>query len=133
MRCAVWFSNYGRPDLNYNLPYDSRSPVSLKKVRFETNKDILDEVQRVLKQSEDRRYDIGQSLYFQLPFFCNPSVIISDWCWEMITDYFTVTKFNVPLAKDLDSLDPWRLDCFSIIESEIQKITAYERGKNGNN
>ena len=51
----------------------------------------------------------------------------------MLTDYFTVTKFNVPLARDLDSLDPWRLDCFSIIVSEIQKITAHERGKNGNN
>jgi hypothetical protein len=93
----------------------------------------LDEVYRVLEEADERGYDIGQSLYYQLPFFCSPAFIISDWCWDMLTDYFTVTKFNVPLARDLDLLDPWRLDCFSIIESEIQKITAHERGKNGNN
>ncbi len=133
MRCAVWFSNYGLPNISFDLPYRSRSPVLFETVEYETKQDILDEVYRVLEEADERGYDIGQSLYYQLPFFCSPAFIISDWCWDMLTDYFTVTKFNVPLARDLDSLDPWRLDCFSIIESEIQKITAHERGKNGNN
>ena len=90
------------------------------------------EIKKVLNQKGVEKFGIGQTLYYEMPFFCNPSFIISDWCWDMLTDYFTVTKFNVPLARDLDSLDPWRLDCFSIIENEIQKITAHERGKNGN-
>jgi hypothetical protein len=50
----------------------------------------------------------------------------------MITDYFTVTKFHIPLARDLDSLNPWQLDCFLVIENEITNITTHEREKNGN-
>jgi hypothetical protein len=68
----------------------------------------------------------------QLPFFCDPVQIISTWCWDMITDYFTVTKFHIPLARDLDSLNPWLLDCFSIIENEINNIQIHEREKHGN-
>ena len=131
MRVAVWFSNYGLPNNKFELPYIAQSPVLLKKIEYETDQDVLQEINRVIEESNIRGYDIGKSLYFQMPFFCNPSFIISDWCWDMLTDYFTVTKFNVPLARDLDSLDPWRLDCFSIIENEIQKISNHERKKNG--
>ena len=132
MRCAVWFSNYGLPTVSYSLPYDSRSPVSFTKVRFETEKDVLDEISKVLNERGTKKFGIGQSLFYQLPFFCDPVQIISTWCWDMITDYFTVTKFHIPLARDLDSLNPWQLDCFLVIENEITNITTHEREKNGN-
>ncbi len=131
MRSAVWFSNYGLPNVSFELPYTAQSPVSGKKVVYESERDIYTEVSKLLDQTKGKSYSIGQSLYYQLPFFCDPSFIISQWCWDMITDYFSVKKFNIPLSKDLDSLDPWMLDCFSIIENELNNITLHEREKNG--
>ena len=132
MRCAVWFSYYGLPDVPLSLPYQSRSPALLKVINYETEKDILEDVERLLDEGVSNKFGIGQSLYYQLPLFCNPVILISDWCWDMITDYFTVTKFNIPLARDLDSLNPWQSDCFSIIENELNNITIHERDKHGN-
>tara|TARA_Y100000356_G_C11146786_1_gene228433 strand:- start:224 stop:622 length:399 start_codon:yes stop_codon:yes gene_type:complete len=131
LRSAVWFSNYGLPNVSFELPYTAQSPVSGKKVVYESERDIYTEVSKLLDQTKGKSYSIGQSLYYQLPFFCDPSFIISQWCWDMITDYFSVKKFNIPLSKDLDSLDPWMLDCFSIIENELNNITLHEREKNG--
>ena len=131
MRCAVWFSSYGISSNKLELPYESQSPVLRKKIKYETKKDILDEVQRIINESNKKGFDIGQSLYLQIPFFCNPSFIISDWCFQMISDYFSIKRFNIPLAKNLDSVDAWTLDCFNVIDDEIQKIKKYEANKNG--
>ena len=131
MRCAVWFSTYGLSNNHLELPYESQSPVSGKRVKFETQEDIMDEIQIIIKESTEKGYDIGQSLYFQMPFFCNPSFIISDWCWQMITDYFSIKNFNIPLANNLDSVDAWTLDCFNIIDDELRKIKNFEVNKNG--
>tara|TARA_R100001163_G_scaffold40763_1_gene30866 strand:- start:6825 stop:7223 length:399 start_codon:yes stop_codon:yes gene_type:complete len=131
LRCAVWFSTYGLSNNQLELPYESQSPVLRKKVKYETKEDVIDEIQRVINESIERGYDIGQSLYFQMPFFCNPSFIISDWCWQMIADYFSIKKFNIPLANNLDSVDAWTLDCFNIIDDEVEKIKKFEVGKNG--
>ena len=49
----------------------------------------------------------------------------------MISDYFSVKKYNIPISKDLDSADSWMMDCFAIIENEIDNISKHERGKNG--
>tara|TARA_R100000995_G_scaffold84541_1_gene63544 strand:- start:232 stop:381 length:150 start_codon:yes stop_codon:yes gene_type:complete len=49
----------------------------------------------------------------------------------MISDYHMVKKFNIPLAQDLESANPWQLDCFAIIENEITQISSHERQKNG--
>tara|TARA_R100000655_G_C2990210_1_gene193013 strand:+ start:230 stop:430 length:201 start_codon:yes stop_codon:yes gene_type:complete len=66
-----------------------------------------------------------------MPFFCEPSEIISDWCWEMIEDYNIVKNYKVPLADNLDSVDMWRLDCFKIIESEVNNINTHKAKENG--
>ena len=131
MRCAVWFSNYGLPDVSFNLPYEARSPVFSKRVKYSTNKDVLNEIYSILDECKNTKYKVGQSLFFQMPFFCDPSQFISDWCWDMISDYHMVKKFHIPLARDLQSANPWELDCFAIIEDEINQISFYEREKNG--
>ena len=123
------FSNYVMPDNRFRLPYIAQSPTLFKKIRFDSFRDIDQEIQRILKECNEKKFDVGQSMFFQLPFFCNVSEVVSDWCWQVITDYFSVTKFNVPLAKDLDHMDVWMMDCFTVIDNEIQKITEYERKK----
>jgi hypothetical protein len=131
LRCAVWFSNYGLPNNGLEYPYKAQSPVLGTKLDYNSFEDVKNEVDRLLVQTQDKKYSIGQSLYFQLPFFCNPSAIISDWCWDMITNYLAVKKFNVPLATSLESVDPWFLDCFAVIESEMTNIKLHEREDNG--
>lgn len=128
----MWFSNYGLPHSSFKFPYFAQSPISGKKQKYESQKDIYEEIKNLLYQREGKSYSIGQSLYFQLPFFCNPEDFISQWCWDMITDYFSIKKFNIPLSTDLDSANPWMLDCFSVIENEINNINHHERGKYGN-
>ena len=90
---------------------------------------MLDEVYRILDEPGTEKFGVGQSLYYQIPLFCNPAEIIPDYCWQMIEDYSLVTKFNASIG-DLDSLSTWRADCFLIIESEINKCTQHNNKKN---
>ena len=85
----------------------------------------------MLIEKGTKKYGIGQSLFLQMPFFCNPILFIPDWCWEMINDYQTVKEYNIPLAKDLESVNIWQLDCFNIIKNEINNISIYQRSKDG--
>ena len=131
MRTGVWFSNYGIPNKGLDFPYIAQSPVTGKKTKYKEESDVLNEIEILLKQTEGKKYSIGQSLYYQLPFFCDPSKFISDWVLDMITDYFAVKSFNVPLSDNLENINPWVLDCFSIIENEINNIKIHEREKHG--
>jgi len=45
----------------------------------------------------------------------------------MIAEYNYVTKFNIPLAQSLDDADVFRLDCFSIIENEIDACINFSK------
>ena len=90
---------------------------------------MLDEVYRIIDEPGTEKYGVGQSLYYQIPLFCNPAEIIPDYCWTMIEDYSLATKFNASIG-DLDSLSTWRADCFLIIESEINKCTQHKQKKN---
>jgi len=103
----------------------------LRAISLETQSDIQEEIERLIDESDNKNYKIGQSLYVQLPLFCNPSDVIPDWCWEMIQDYYTTTEYNIPLANSLDDVNSWMLDCFNIIKEEISNINIYRNKKNG--
>ena len=132
MRIAVWYSEYGLPDSRFVLPYRSQSPSLFKKIEFNTKKDIYNEIERLLNEKGTIKYGVGQSLFLQMPFFCNPSEFIPEWCWDMINDFRMCKDFNIPLAKDLDSLNVWVMDSFNIIKQEINNITIYQKKTNGN-
>lgn len=131
MRCAVWYSNYGFPQTNFEFPYKAQSPTLYKKTLYKTDEDVMNEVYRIIEESKSKGFDIGQSLYYQMPFFCDPKSIISQWCLDIITDYFTVKKYHVPIASSIDTVNPFMIDCFSIIDDELIKINKYESKKNG--
>ena len=131
MRTALWFSSFGIPRTGLLLPYTAQSPTLFKRVEFKTEGDINDEIQRILSETNIQKFGVGKSLYYQLPFFCEPSNIISDWCWQMIEDYHLVNSYNIPLGNNLDDIDCWRTDCFLAIENEIEKIKKENKNKNG--
>ena len=128
MRCAVWFSQLGFTNNdNFVFPYTARSPVSNKKKLFENEKDVLGEIEKVINQEGTRKFGVGQTLYYEMPFFTTPSLVINNWCWEMIQDYKLVTKYNIPLGASLESLSVFKVDCFSIIEHEIENINNHRK------
>lgn len=131
MRTALWFSSFGIPRTGLLLPYTAQSPTLFKRIKFKNEKDIDDEIQRILSEPNIEKHGIGQSLYFQLPFFCDVEKQIPEWCWQMIDDYYITTEYNIPLAKTLNKANAWVLDCFNVIRDEVNKINIY-RSKNGN-
>lgn len=126
MRCAVWFTQLGFPDNKYNYPYTSRSPVTNKRIFFENEKQVEDEIEKVLNQKGISKFGIGQTLYYEMPFFCNPIDHIKKWVWDILEDYKLVTTYNIPIAKDLDSISAFQVDCFGIIEQEINNVKKHK-------
>ena len=131
MRSAVWFSSFGLPNATFSLPYSAQSPTLYKRVEFKKETDILAEIDRILEEIGTKKYGIGQSLFYQLPLFCDPFYIIPDWCWGVLDDYQTVKNFNIPLSNNLDDVNMWTLDCFKVIQEELTKIEIHRMKKDG--
>lgn len=131
MRIAVWFSQMGLPSVPFDLPYQARSPVLSKVVDYKTEEDILEEVKRIINEKQTNKFGLGQSLYYQMPLFCNPALVIPDWCWNMINDYYCAERYNIPIANDLYSASAWLIDCFDIIKQELYNIEKHIEIKNG--
>lgn len=81
---------------------------------------------RVLDEAGSKKFGIGQNLYYNMPFFCDPAFIIKDWCLFMIDDYTVSKNYNIPIAKDLNKADAFTIDCFKVIEQEFQNIKTHE-------
>jgi len=131
LRTALWFSVLGLPKSGLILPYTAQSPSILKRIEFKTKKDVYDEIYRILNEPQTKKHGIGQSLFYQLSFFCNPSEYISEWCWDMIQDYHLVNNYNIPLGENLDDINAWRLDSFNVIQNELNNIKAHKVKENG--
>ena len=122
MSLAVWCLQFGTPeprDIYRSLPYTvAKLPVTYKHdpVRVETVEDIWDIIDEICEPSKD--FTDGQVLFHTVPFFADCNYIIEDWMMEMITEYNYVTRFNISMG-ELDSISTHRLDCFSIIDKEM--------------
>ena len=100
-------------------------------VEYKNKGDLFDEIDRILSEETTQKFGVGQSLYYQLPFFCEPSIVIPDWCWNMIEDYYLIKNYNIPLSRDLASADVWIIDSFLIIENELNNIKKHKANSDG--
>ena len=105
-------------------PYSARSPVNNKRRRYESVEDILNEID--LLEEQNKKWPTGQYLYLLVPLFADINYLIDPWMWEMIQEYNYITRFNVSLG-NLDDVSAHRLDCFTIIENELNNIAKYEK------
>ena len=96
----------------------AKLPVTYKhdSVRVETVEDIWKIIDEICEPSED--FTDGQILFHTVPFFADCNLIIEDWMMEMITEYNYITRFNISMG-ELDNISAHRLDCFSIIDKEM--------------
>ena len=135
MSLAVWCLQFGTPeprDIYRSLPYTvAKLPVTYKHdpVRVETIDDIWDIIDEICKPNE--RYTDGQLLYYTVPFFADCNLLLEDWMIEMINEYNYITRFNVSLG-ELDNISTNRLDCFTIIDNEINACTQEKAKKEAN-
>jgi len=125
LRCAVWFTQLGFPGSEFAFPYTAQSPVTGKKISFNNLREVESEIEKVLEQDSVKKFGIGQTLYYEMPFFTNPIHHIKQWCWDMLEDYKIATTFNVPIGSDLDSISAFKIDCLTVIDEEINKINNH--------
>ncbi len=134
MSLAAWCWQLGQPesrDLYRRLPYTVvQLPVKFKHdpIRIETAGDIWGIVDEICTPEKD--WSDGQIMYHMVPFFADCSFLIEPWMNEMINEYNYVTRFNVSLGH-LDHISAHRLDCFSIIDKEINACMNFKAKKNG--
>ena len=113
---------FGTPeprDIYRSLPYTvAKLPVTYKHdpVRVETVEDIWDIIDEICEPSKE--FTDGQTMFHTVPFFADCNHIIEEWMVQMITEYNYVTRFNISMG-ELDSISTHRLDCFSIIDKEM--------------
>jgi len=113
---------FGTPeprDIYRSLPYTvAKLPVTYKHdpVRVETVEDIWDIIDEICEPSKE--FTDGQTMFHTVPFFADCNHIIEEWMVQMITEYNYVTRFNISMG-ELDNVSAHRLDCFSIIDREM--------------
>ena len=113
------------------LPYTVvRLPVTYKhdSVRVQTKEDIWNIIDEICKPSE--KFTDGQALFHTVPFFADCNQIVEPWMMEMINEFNYVTRFNISLG-NLDDISAHRLDCFSIIDMEINACMTHKAKQDG--
>ena len=131
MSYAVWYSVFQpKPHDQFILPYSAQSPITKDIRDFNTIDDIWNEVGNVANADESKR-SIGQNLWYLIPLFANPVYLLSDYYTNLINEYFYITEYNIPLAKNLDDADALKLEYFTIIKNEIQSAIRHKEIKDG--
>ena len=127
MSLAVWCWYFGTPEpyeLYKSLPYTAQSPTLYEDIEYD-DQELWAEVERL--ESENKKFSAGQNLYHVIPLFADCNYFIDNWIWDMIAEYNYVTKFNISLG-ELDNVSAHRLDCFTIIEKEINNCMGFKNG-----
>lgn len=126
----MWFWKYSVPSGNsFTFPYQAQSPTSYDRIQFDTVDDVWVEVEKLVIESRESTRSIGQDLFFLLPMFADPRVILENWHFEMINEWQSSKMLGLPIAKTLDEADAMKVDGFLIIENEMLSISKYENKK----
>ena len=73
---------------------------------------------------------MGQLLYDLVPLFASPSLLFEDWMVDIMNEYHWIKNWNISPGT-LDDISAFRLDCWTIIENELNQINRNESKKNG--
>jgi hypothetical protein len=129
----VWASYYNLEPIERfsKLPYNAQSPISLKYKEFKNEANIWEEVEAIselAKTSKSRT--MGHLLYDLAPLFASPSFFFEDWMADIMNEYHWIKNWNISPGI-LDDISAFRLDCWTIIENELNQINKHESKDNG--
>tara|TARA_X000001388_G_scaffold59867_2_gene45230 strand:+ start:800 stop:1201 length:402 start_codon:yes stop_codon:yes gene_type:complete len=126
----VWLWVFGsEPHKQFMLPYSAQSPITRQNKDFNTINDIWEEI---FKIKEDKKYSIGQQLYYLIPLFANADNIITYEHSQIMNEYHYVTEYHIPLGNNLKETDAHKLSQFNIIKNEMAFALKHKAEKNGN-
>lgn len=132
MSFFVWASYYKLEPIErfQEFPYKAQSPLTAKFRLFENEANIWEEVgaiSELAKTSKTRT--IGNLLYDLVPLFASPNLLIDDWMLDIMNEYHWIKNWNISPGY-LDEVSAFRLDCWTIIENELNQINKHESKKN---
>jgi len=73
---------------------------------------------------------MGNLLYDLVPLFASPTLFFESWMVEIMNEYHWIKNWNISPG-NLDDISAFRLDCWTIIENELNQINKNESKKNG--
>ena len=132
MSFFVWATYYNLDPIERfeELPYNAQSPVSLKYKEFKNEANIWEEVEAIAELANtSKTRTMGQLLYDLVPLFASPSFFNKDWMIDIMNEYHWVQNWNISPGV-LDDISAFRLDCWTIIENELNQIKKHESKKN---
>lgn len=112
-----------------DIPYKHKSPTLHKEIKY-TEEEIWAEIGRIADESKKGDFSLGQNLYIHILLFTNPSFFYDQDSIEILEEYSMMKEFNIPLARELDSVDAVKSEMFLIIKREFNSILKY-KAKNG--
>ena len=133
MSFFVWATYYSLDPIERfeELPYNAQSPVSLKYKEFKNEANIWEEVEAIAELAKtSKTRTMGQLLYDLVPLFASPSFFTEDWIIDIMNEYHWIKNWNISPGI-LDDISAFRLDCWTIIENELNQIKKHESKKNG--
>ena len=95
-----------------------------------TPEEIWNECDRLVLEDKHNKFSLGQNLYYNLNFFCNPKFFYDKDVEGYIEDYFVSTKFNLPLANNLYEADARTVDIFRLISEELSACEKRQKEMN---
>ena len=133
MSFFVWASYYKLEPIERfeKFPYKAQSPLTVKQKEFKNEANIWEEVEAISELAKtSKTRTIGQLLYDLVPLFASPNFFVNNWMFDIINEYHWIKNWNISPG-NLDDVSAFRLDCWTIIDNEMNKIEEQERKKNG--
>ncbi len=133
MSLFVWLTYYKAEPIDRfeQFPYTVQSPLSYEQKEFLDGADIWEEVEAIAELAEtSKTRTIGHLLYDLVPLFASPTFFVEDWMLDAMSEYHWIKNWNISPG-NLDDISAFRLDCWTIIENELNQINKNESMKNG--
>ena len=111
---------------NLTFPYKCKSPTLHKAITYD-EKELWNEIDRILKESENSKFTPGCNLYHNLLLCADSSYFLDQTTNMTIEEYMVMKKFNIPLANNIDDAEYERVVIFSAIDDEYQAILRKEQ------
>ena len=109
------------------FPYQAISPTTGVSVTY-TEDELWCEIDRILAEDTQNKFTIGQQCYFNLiNGCCNPAYFLNNEIVMNLEEFMMMKRFNIPLAKDIDSAIYDRLVTFSAIDDEYNAIMKLKK------
>ena len=104
------------------FPYEATSVIANKKKVFSSINDVYDEIVQLYNISEEKGFEIGESLYYQCAFFTDYELLIVPKYQNRIKEYNYCKAFSCPPYPSMQQTPAEIVDDFMIIEHEYNQI-----------